>query len=115
MYSLKIMGEIIRDFLFFPFWWYSLGLVEFVKSLWDFLYNRHRALALDIWVKNIFRPMYGQTDWQGMLISFFMRLLQIIFRSLVMLIYFAAALAMLLLWLGLPVLVFSEIIFQIII
>lgn len=112
MYSLKILGEIGRDFLYFPLWWYSRGLSLMVQKVWEFIQNRQRSLALFVWMKNIFKPMYGQYDWQGKLISFFIRLMQIIFRSFVMLFWIIGAVLFLVIWLILPIFVIYEIIFQ---
>jgi hypothetical protein len=56
--------------------------------------------------------MYGQRDWQGVLISIFIRFIQIIFRSIIMLFYIVISLAILLFWIFLPLLVFFEILFQ---
>ncbi|MDD4271400.1 MAG: hypothetical protein PHF50_01190 [Patescibacteria group bacterium] len=111
-YSLQIFAELIRDVLYFPLWWYGRGLVNLVKGVGHFLADKQKALALYVWIKNIFRPMYAQYDWQGMLISFFMRLVQIIFRSIVMLFWLILSLAIIIFWILFPVLVIYEIIFQ---
>lgn len=113
-YSLKILIEIMTDVLYFPFWWYSRGLVNLIIWARDFLINKQKSLALSVWVKNIFKPMYAQYDWQGMLISFFMRLVQIIFRSILMLFWLIMALAVIIFWVILPVLTIYEIAFQLI-
>jgi hypothetical protein len=57
--------------------------------------------------------MYGQRDWQGVLISIFMRLVQIIFRSVLMLVYFLLAVLAFLVWVLLPLLIVFEILVQI--
>jgi len=111
-YSLKILTELALDVLYFPAWWYLRGFLNLLKSLSNFLKDEQKSLALLVWIKNIFRPMYGQYDWQGMLISFFMRLVQIIFRSLVMLFWLIICLVVVIFWLLLPPLVVYEIIFQ---
>ncbi|MBI4779641.1 hypothetical protein HY797_04310 [Candidatus Falkowbacteria bacterium] len=111
-YSLQILTELIRDVLYFPVWWYSRGLVNSAKSLLNFLADKQKALGLLIWIKNIFRPMYAQYDWQGMLISFFMRLVQIIFRSLILLFWLVFSLAVIIFWILFPIFVIYEIIFQ---
>ena len=111
-YSIKICVEILRDIFYFPFWWYSRGLFELLIKLKNFLYNKQKSLALLIWIQNIFRPMYGQYDWAGILISFFIRSFQIIFRSLTMLLWVIFCLVVTSLWLVLPPLVIYEIIFQ---
>ena len=90
----------------------SRGLKQIVIKLKNFLVNKERSLALFVWIKNIFRPMYAQYDWAGILISFFVRLFQIIVRGIFMLGWLALAILALGLWLVLPVLAIYEIIFQ---
>lgn len=41
-----------------------------------------KYFAIEVWIKNIFVPMFGQRDWQSRLISVCMRLVQIIGRTL---------------------------------
>ncbi len=113
-YSTKILAELGRDIIYFPLWWYTRGLGQLVISLKNFLVNKERGLALLVWIKNIGRPMYGQYDWVGFLISFFMRIFQIIVRGIAMLFWSCLALAILGFWLALPLIVVYEIIFQII-
>ena len=112
LYTGKIVVELVYDILYFPAWWYSRGLKNLLFGLKNFLRNKQKALALFVWIKNIFRPMYAQYDWQGMLISFFMRLVQIIFRSLIMLFWLAVCSAVIIFWILFPALVIYEIIFQ---
>lgn len=113
LYSVKILAEIGRDLLFFPLWWYSTGLVNFAKSILNFLSGVQKSLALFVWVKNIFTPMFGQSDWQGKIISFFIRFFQIIFRSIVMLVFVCISILVFVFWIIFPPLVIYEIIFQI--
>jgi len=112
LYSLKIVAEIIRDIFYFPLWWYGRGFFNFTLKVIGFVKNQEKSLALFVWIKNIFKPMYGQSDWQGILVSIFMRIIQIIFRSIVMLVVLLIALIMILIWLILPFLTIYEIIFQ---
>jgi len=112
LYGTKITGEFARDILFFPLWWYSQGLWLLVKKLLEFLANRQKAMALLVWIKNLHRPMYGQYDWQGILISFFMRLVVITAKGIAMIFWCLLALTVLFIWLALPVLIAFEVIFQ---
>ncbi|MDO8592758.1 MAG: hypothetical protein Q7R92_03235 [bacterium] len=114
LYSGKIIVELIYDVAYFPLWWYWRGFFNLLISLKNFLVDKQRSLALLVWLKNIFRPMYGQFDWQGMLVSFFMRLAQIIFRSLALLFWLIAAAGVALAWLILPLFAVYEIILQLI-
>ena len=111
-YGVKILTELVTDILYFPLWWYSKGLFNLAIGLKNFLANKQKALALLVWIKNIFKPMYAQYDWAGKLISFFVRLVQIIFRSIFMLLWLVLCLAVIIFWILLPVLAVYEIIFQ---
>ncbi len=112
VYSLKIVTELIGDVIFFPLWWYTKGLFDLVKRQIQFLKNREKGLALSVWVKNIFKPMFGQSDWQGLLISIVMRIFQIIVRSIAMVFWVLTSLIVLVFWLSMPVFIFYQIIFQ---
>jgi len=111
-YGLQILIELIRDVLYFPVWWYGRGLLNLIIGVMHFLSDKQKALALLVWIKNIFRPMYGQYDFAGVLISFFVRLVQIILRSLFLLFWLILCLAVILFWVLFPLFVIYEIIFQ---
>lgn len=112
LYGSKIILEFVRDIVYFPLWWYSRGLYKFLLFITNFVADRERALALFVWIKNIGRPMYGQHDAAGIIISFFVRLVQIIARSIIMLFWLLIAFVVFLIWLALPFFVALEIIFQ---
>ena len=112
LYGIQILTELFTDIILFPVWWYSRGFWQWGKTLFKFLKKRQKGIGLMVWAKNIFRPMYGQTDWQGKLISFFVRLAQIIIRGIVMLFWVLFVLFCFLLWPILPLFVIYEIIFQ---
>lgn len=105
---LKILGEI----LYFPIWWYSVGLIEFILKGWRFLLEREKSLGFRIWLKNIFVPMYGQYDWAGRIISFFIRLVQVIARGIFLLFWLAMFIVLISLWLAGPILLFIALFFQ---
>lgn len=106
-----ILG-IFKDVLFFPFWWYSFGLFKTLIWLKNFISDKQKSLGLGVWVKNIFVPMYGQRDWQGMLISFFVRLVQIIGRSIAMIFWLIISFVIFWSWLLLPAAIIYGIIWQ---
>jgi hypothetical protein len=112
VYGVTIVLELLKDILMFPVWWYSRGLFALVLGIVEFLKNREKSLALSVWLKNIFKPMYGQSDWQGILISIFIRIVQIIFRSILLLVYFLLAVIVFMVWVLMPLLIVYEIIFQ---
>jgi hypothetical protein len=112
-YSAKILIEVIRDIVYFPFWWYTRGLLMFAKKIFVFLQNEEKSLGLFVWIRNIFTPMYGQSDWQGALISIFIRIIQIVFRGIMMFLIVVLCFLVFLLWLFIPVFIVYELIFQI--
>jgi hypothetical protein len=114
LYGGKIVFNLMKDIIYFPIWWYSRGLKQLLEKLKDFLVNKERSLALFVWVKNIFRPMYSQYDWLGIIISFFVRLVQIIFRGAIFIFWLVFSLAIFIFWLLLPILSIYELIFQIV-
>lgn len=72
-----------------------------IKSV-NALRYRFQAYAFRIWIRNFFVPMYGQHDWSGRIVSFFMRLVVLIGRLIALLVeafVYALGLA---LWLAAP-------------
>ncbi len=112
-YSGKIIFRIVGDIFYFPIWWYSVGFVRMLKGVWRFLIGQEQSLGFFIWLKNIFVPMYGQRDWAGRLISFFIRLVQIIFRGLALLIWVILSLIFVAIWLLGPILLILTLAWQI--
>ncbi len=112
IYSAKIFTEIFWELVYFPLWWYSTGVVLVSRFLFDFVASQEKALGFLIWLKNIYRPMYGQNDWAGILISFLVRLFQVIVRGLALLVIIALAVALFILRVLFPLLVIYEIFFQ---
>lgn len=98
----KTLLQVVWDFAYFPLWWYSAGLLNIIKKIGNFYLNQEKSLAFSIWLRNIFTPMYGQYDFSGRLISFFIRFVQIIFRGLLMLLNFLLGLVFLIFYLLLP-------------
>ena len=112
-YSGKIIISLLLEIVYFPIWWYSVGFFRFLKNVWNFLKNQENSLGFLVWAKNIFVPMYGQSDWAGRFISFFVRLVQVIFRGFALLIWILVSLFLVILWLSLPVLLFIALFFQV--
>ncbi len=87
-FFLDLVGGILR----WPLWWYTQGLAFMVRWAVGTIKGYSRTLAIRVWIKNIFVPMFGMYDWQSRLISFFMRVVQIIGRSIALVIFVFVAL-----------------------
>lgn len=106
LYSLRVLVVTqIKELLFFPVWWYSKGLKKASFYCLNLLKSGWQYLAIDVWLKNIFTPMFAQVDWQGRLISFFMRLVQIFFRLIGFAVWLVIVILVFLAWLALPILI----------
>lgn len=77
-FFIDLVGGILR----WPIWWYTRGLLMAVNWGIQTIKMYARMLAISVWIKNIFVPMFGFYDWQSRLISIFMRIVNIIGRSI---------------------------------
>ena len=111
-YAPKIVLKFIWEIIYFPLWWYTVGLFRLLKGVRSFLHDRQVNLGVGVWLKNIFTPMYGQRDFISRLISFIVRLFQVIFRGLAWLLWLALCLIAILVWLLLPALVVYMLVVQ---
>lgn len=111
-YGTKVLVQIIWEFLYFPIWWYTVGFFRAGRGILYFLRNQQASLGLFVWIKNLFVPMYGQHDFAGRIISFFIRVVQIIYRGVAMIFVLAFSVFMALAWLLLPPAILMAIILQ---
>ena len=104
----KFIWENVRDLLTFPLWWYSRGFKEVFFILLHSVKRANENMGVGLWISNLFTPMYGQSDWEGRIISFFMRLVQIIGRSIAFVVWLIIVIALMVVWLGIvPLTVFG--------
>lgn len=111
-YSGKIIVKVLWDLVYFPLWWYTMGLKRLLINILEFLGARNMSLGVSVWIKNWFKPMYGQRDITGKAISFFIRSIQIIVRGSIMVFWIVLCLALLAFYLALPILLVYLIIYQ---
>lgn len=95
-----------------PFWWYTQGFVQMISFARQAISHYARQIALGVWIKNIFVPMYGARDWQSRIISFFMRSVQIVARSFLLFFYSLMICVLLVIYLIAPILVAVNIVFH---
>lgn len=105
----KVIFTIVWDFVYLPIWWYSRGFLDLSRRFWLFVRKREASLGFLVWLRNIFVPMYGQSDFAGRLISFFIRFVQVIFRGGLLLLLILLSLMGLIFYLILPLLIWLAI------
>lgn len=98
----RLLLEALLDVIYFPLWWYAGGAKHALFWCLDFFKTGNQTLAPGLWLKNIFVPMYGQYDFQGRLISFIMRLANVIGRSIALFVWMLLAVIIFLAYLALP-------------
>ena len=101
----RITVDFLLHILYFPIWWYTGGLKKAGSYCIDLLLLGNDYLAPDLWIRNIFVPMFGQTDWEGRLVSFFIRFVNIIFRIIGFVFWAAIVVIIFALWVVWPVLI----------
>jgi hypothetical protein len=101
----RLAIEALLDVFYFPIWWYTGGVWRALQFCFDMLKEGNDNFAPGLWLHNIFVPMYGQHDWQGRIISFFMRLAQVFARTVALFIWFIVCVIFFLIWLALPLIV----------
>ena len=94
--------DIAWDFVYFPIWWYTVGLQHIVMNGMKNILAMADHLALRLLVLNIFKPMFAQTDRAGRIISFFMRVVILIARSVYLFIYTLLQLVLIVGWIIVP-------------
>ncbi len=106
----SIIIDIIGDVVYFPIWWYSVGLKHIVLNRVKSLHAMSDQLALRLLILNIFKPMFAQTDSAGRVISFFMRIVLLVGRAIFFAIYAILQLVIILVWIGIPLLIFYRLV-----
>jgi len=106
--------EIIWDIIYFPIWWYTKGLMRAANyCLNSANFHIHRRLALGVWLRSMFKPMYGDYSREGRIISFFMRLVVLVYKLIATGLWLILLFVLFLLWLVLPLLIIYYILYQV--
>ena len=106
-----IVHDVVLDALLFPAWWYTEGLLGMLKFLGVEVRRGAGAIGIGIWVKSLFKPMYGERSWQGRIISFLMRIVILVWKLALFFGWSLILLVLFILW----VLVLPALVWQIII
>ena len=96
--------EFIWHIVHYPLWWYGYGLLWWVRVCGSLVLGANEQLVPGLWLRNIFVPMFGQNDWQGRIMSVFMRLVNVIIRGLLLLVWTLCVFLLFLVWVVLPLL-----------
>ena len=101
----RIAVEFLLDVVYFPVWWYTKGLKRIAIACLHTIQDTNISLAPGLWLRNLFVPMFGQTDWQGRLTSVFMRAVNVSGRGIALLVYMIIIFHVFLFWIAFPFIV----------
>jgi len=105
---IDVVGGVLR----WPIWWYTRGLALITSGSIHSVERYYQSIALGVWIKNLFVPMYGLRDWQGRLISFLVRLVQIAFRSLFLVVRIVIAMIGIIMYMILPIVTVIQLLYH---
>jgi hypothetical protein len=82
---LRQIGELVFEFLLdavrFPLWWYSGGLVKVFRFCRDGFRATAWRVSLGLFARYLFTPMYGDYTYSGRALSFVVRLVLLVWKS----------------------------------
>ena len=107
-----VFFEIGGDLLYWPIWWYTRGISRAGLFALAEIKLQAQRLGVSVWAKNIFVPMFGQYDLEGRLISFFIRLIQIIVRGIATVVWAVLVVVVFGLWILLPLIALYFVIYN---
>lgn len=88
-------GDLVGGIVLFPIWWYTRGVMVAGKGALGAFASADRNLGFSVWLKNLFVPMYGETELSGRIVSFGVRLGVLLFRGIGVLAWGIAGILML--------------------
>jgi len=97
-----VLLDIVGEILYWPVWWYTRGLWEALKWAGRGLRDEWGVLALTLWLRSMFTPMYADYSFAGRAISFVFRVLILGWRLMKFFIWVAWYAVGLALYAGLP-------------
>lgn len=100
----------LRHILYFPLWWYTIGIGKRIAGLFQSVRTSFHNLGILIMFKYIFKPMFGERSRSGRIISFFMRLLLLFWRLFLFLLFMSVRVMVVSLWIVLLPFAFWQII-----
>jgi len=97
-----LMMDLLVGILYFPVWWYTVGLMKVVHMMQREAKGIAYALNLKILFRFLLKPMFGQYDIWGRIISFGVRIVHFFILFVWAIILTVLLLVLLVVWLLLP-------------
>ena len=91
--------DLVGGVLNFPIWWYTRGLNKAQRFCFGSIKDRWNDLAIGLWFKNLFVPMYGETAISGRLISLLARIAMLVGKGVAFIVWSIILLILLIIYL----------------
>jgi hypothetical protein len=98
----RVTIDFFVDFVVAPVWWYTAGLLRAGRFCLSLVQQANGMFVPGLWARNMFVPMFGQTDFQGRMMSVLMRTVNMIIRGLLLFFWLIIVLFVFLLWVVIP-------------
>ena len=93
-------------------WWYTGGLLALLRKVREHIRSFAHSWNLNVLTRYLFVPMYGYNDWASRMISFCVRVVQLIVVSIATFLYIAFEFVLIVAWVLVPVVVVTNVIYQ---
>lgn len=97
-----IVADTIMSIVWFPVWWYTTGTMKVLRMIGREIQSLGQTLSLRVLWKFLFKPMFGQNDIAGRMISVCVRIVHFSVLTVFSVVVIIGLLLLLLLWLFLP-------------
>ena len=96
-----------------PLFWYGRGAGDAARYCKRLIVAQAARGGVGVWLRNLFVPMFGQRDAIGIIISFFVRLFQIIIRGVALVLWSVLVGFLFLAYLAAPIAIVVGILYEI--
>ncbi|MFH1509401.1 MAG: hypothetical protein ABIE68_04515 [bacterium] len=103
--SLNLVGDVLN----FPIWWYTKGFLRLLKFVGKQLVYFEKILGLLIKIKNLFKPMFQDYTFAGLVIGIIIRTFVLTFDIILYFLILVVAVLTILFYLLLPIFVVRQI------
>jgi hypothetical protein len=103
LHTLRVIAvDLILNTLYFPIWWYTEGVKKVSHNITNEVRSLTESLHLRTLLAFLFKPMYGQTDIWGRIISVGVRVVHFGVLLLFTVLYTLLLSLLLIVWIILP-------------
>lgn len=110
-----VLRDLIGEILYFPVWWFSVGLAAAGRTLVRHWRRTYDALGLRFLLRTMFKPMYGDYSRTGRVISFFIRLILVGWKTLLLILWTVVYIGLMTAWVAGPIVAVAMILRQLIV